>query len=260
MSKEYFLAYHSYLENWEDLSDVECGRLFRAALKYSIAGEAPSLTGCERYLFKTVKSQIDRDNKKYDEKCAKNKENGKYGALGGRPKKGENPKNPNGFPKTLNKGEGEDKGKCITPLSTNVDVPPFEKFWEAYPKKVAKQAAVKAFAKLSPSEATLNVILAGVRKWSETKQWLNDGGEFIPNPATFLNGARWEDEMPERSETNGADESEVGRRTRCTEFLDVKSQDGNELTAEEREQLRRECEELERIEQEKADKRNLGEL
>jgi hypothetical protein len=24
---------------------------------------------------------------------------------------------------------------------------------------------------------------------AETKQWQNDGGEFIPNPATFLNGS-----------------------------------------------------------------------
>jgi len=240
MSKEYFLAYHSYLENWEDLSDAECGRLFRAALKYSITGEAPSLTGCERYLFKTVKSQIDRDNKKYDEKCAKNKENGKYGALGGRPKKGKTLKNPNGFPKTLNKGEGKGKDKDITPLSTDVDSSPFEKFWSVYPKKVAKQAAVKAFVKLNPSEATLNEILAGVRKWVETKQWQNDGGEFIPNPATFLNGRRWEDEIPERGETSGADESEVGRRARCTEFLDVKSEDGSELTAEEIARIRAE--------------------
>ena len=38
MAREFFCAYHSYLNAMRKLSDAECGRLFRALLSYS-AGE-----------------------------------------------------------------------------------------------------------------------------------------------------------------------------------------------------------------------------
>ena len=71
---EYFLAYHSYLEAVEPLSDAERGRLFTALLEYSSTGIAPELRGGERYTFATLKGNIDRDAAKYNAKCVKNKE------------------------------------------------------------------------------------------------------------------------------------------------------------------------------------------
>lgn len=35
MAREFFCAYHSYLNAMRKLSDAECGRLFRALLSYS---------------------------------------------------------------------------------------------------------------------------------------------------------------------------------------------------------------------------------
>ncbi len=67
----YFLAYYSYFETLELLSDAECGRLFRALLKYAKDGEIPEFTGNERFLFPTIRSQIDRDAKRYKEVCEK---------------------------------------------------------------------------------------------------------------------------------------------------------------------------------------------
>lgn len=61
---EYFLAYHSYLEAMEPLSDAERGRLFTALLEYSITGIAPELRGGERYTFAALKVNIDRDRAK----------------------------------------------------------------------------------------------------------------------------------------------------------------------------------------------------
>lgn len=74
MAMEYFLAYHSYLESMEPLSDAERGRLFAALLEYSRTGIAPELRGGERYTFAALKGNIDRDVAKYNAKCAKNKE------------------------------------------------------------------------------------------------------------------------------------------------------------------------------------------
>lgn len=51
------------------------GRLFTACLIYSKMGEAPQLRGNERFVFPTLKAQIDRDKATYDSRCKKNSDN-----------------------------------------------------------------------------------------------------------------------------------------------------------------------------------------
>ena len=77
----------------------------------------------------------------------------------------------------------------------------FNQFWDAYPKHIAKQSAVKAFEKLKPAEKLLEAMLKAIEMQKESKQWEKDGGAFIPYPATWLNQRRWEDELP-RVETD----------------------------------------------------------
>ena len=74
MAREYFHAYYSYLQSMEPLNDAECGRLFRALLQYSKTGECEELRGNERFVFPTMRAQIDRDNHKYENQCQKNAE------------------------------------------------------------------------------------------------------------------------------------------------------------------------------------------
>lgn len=82
-----------------------------------------------------------------------------------------------------------------TPPETETDippiVPPFDAFWKAYPHKVGKAAARKAWDKLKP-KPPLDVVLAAIERAKHTPNW--KAGEFIPNPATWLNQGRWEDE------------------------------------------------------------------
>ena len=73
----------------------------------------------------------------------------------------------------------------------------FNQFWDAYPKHIAKQSAVKAFEKLKPDEKLLEAMLKAIAMQKESKQWEKDGGAFIPYPATWLNQRRWEDELPQ---------------------------------------------------------------
>ena len=73
----------------------------------------------------------------------------------------------------------------------------FNRFWDAYPKHIAKQSAVKAFEKLKPDEKLLEAMLKAIEMQKESKQWEKDGGAFIPYPATWLNQRRWEDELPQ---------------------------------------------------------------
>lgn len=75
MALNSFNAYHSYLKSIEPLNDAERGRLFTALLEYSRTGAEPELRGNERYIFPTMKEQIDRDREKYEAKCATNSKN-----------------------------------------------------------------------------------------------------------------------------------------------------------------------------------------
>lgn len=68
----------------------------------------------------------------------------------------------------------------------------FEQFWEAYPRKVGRKAAQKAFQN-AQDRPRINDLLAAIATQRASPQWLKDGGQFIPHPATWLNQGRWAD-------------------------------------------------------------------
>ena len=72
--------------------------------------------------------------------------------------------------------------------------PGFDEFWAAYPRKVGKDAAAKAFAKRRVGVGLLAQMLAAISIQKTGEQWQRDGGQFIPHPATWLNEGRWQDE------------------------------------------------------------------
>lgn len=124
MAKEYFCAYHSYLKSIRNLSDAECGRLFKALLQYSAGEQLINLQGREGIAFDFICEQIDRDNEKYAERCRTNRENGtKANATEGHQSV------PNA-PQGKGEGEGEGEGNTssgsnppLTPPRGRVDVP-----------------------------------------------------------------------------------------------------------------------------------------
>ena len=67
----------------------------------------------------------------------------------------------------------------------------FERFWQAYPRKVGRVNAEAAFKKVDVEES---VLMAALERHKRSDQWKKDNGQFIPHPATWLNGKRWEDE------------------------------------------------------------------
>ncbi len=86
------------------------------------------------------------------------------------------------------KAEGKEgrEGKGKEPAS-------FDSFWQAYPKKAGKADAEKSWGKLDPDDALQNRILKAVATASKSPDWTKENGQFIPHPATWLNGRRWED-------------------------------------------------------------------
>lgn len=69
----------------------------------------------------------------------------------------------------------------------------FRAFWEAYPRKMGKAETQKAWCNLNPTESLRERIMHSLDRHRATEQWAKG---VIPNPATFLNGKRWEDEIP----------------------------------------------------------------
>ena len=75
----------------------------------------------------------------------------------------------------------------------------FTKFWDCYPKKVSKKDAISAWASLSPTkELSVEIVVAVVAHTFNSEQWIKDK-MFIPHPATFLRGRKWEDEIVSKS-------------------------------------------------------------
>jgi hypothetical protein len=73
----------------------------------------------------------------------------------------------------------------------------FPKFWKLYPRKVGKDKAEKAWAKLKVTQALFDLMVAALAKQVITPEWTKEKGQFVPHPSTWLNGKRWEDEVPE---------------------------------------------------------------
>ena len=76
------------------------------------------------------------------------------------------------------------------------EIPPgFTEFWDAYPRKVAKQNAIKAWKKAGAldSQALTDTIIADVKRRMDG-EWKGKELQYIPHPAKYLNDRRWEDE------------------------------------------------------------------
>ena len=67
----------------------------------------------------------------------------------------------------------------------------FTAFWDSYPKKKDKANAVKAFRKVCKTEEDYNTIMSGLM--NQIPLWKDP--QYIPYPATWLNGKRWEDDL-----------------------------------------------------------------
>lgn len=82
-----------------------------------------------------------------------------------------------------------------TPIPTPEPKPTFDEFYEHYPKKKNRAAAERSWARLKPSYELLEKMLVVLESQKESKDWKKDNGQFIPYPATWLNGRRWEDDV-----------------------------------------------------------------
>jgi hypothetical protein len=71
----------------------------------------------------------------------------------------------------------------------------FEQFWSAYPRKVAKKIALQKWLRIKMTDELFAQITTALENYKKSPQWVKDGGQFIPHPATWLYQERWNDDL-----------------------------------------------------------------
>lgn len=89
--------------------------------------------------------------------------------------------------------QGIDRPRAIRRRRPHEYQQDFIAFWDAYPKKVGKGGAFISWERQAPD---LPLVLAALAWQRQLPDWLKDAGAYVPNPATYLNQRRWEDEPP----------------------------------------------------------------
>lgn len=177
-------------EALEPLDDAECGRLFKALLEYGRTGEPQEISGNERFLYPIFRNRIERFAQNYEATCKKNAENAR--------KRTQATVSDGKLAHTMaSDGQRNEPSETETETETKTETstpqPPkgFDLFWSAYPRKVGKEAARKAFSRV---KAPVETLLSAIERQKCGEQWTRESGRYIPNPSTWLNQGRWEDE------------------------------------------------------------------
>lgn len=184
MERTQFTFYDSFFRSISRIKNksARCDA-YDAICRYALNGEEPDLDAmpdAAAIVFEGAKPNLDASRRKAES-----------GKKGGECKQTESKPEANGK-QTESKNKNKDKNKDKNKNKDKCLKADFELFWEAYPKKKAKQDAEKAFAKVA---VPVQVLLAAIEAQKRSEDWTKENGQFIPHPATWLNGKRWEDQM-----------------------------------------------------------------
>ena len=207
MERTQFTFYRSYYEAVRELPKKEQTSVILAICAYALDEKTPDdLTGTAKAIFSLIKPTLDTSRRKAE-----------VGAAGGRAKANskQNDSKPQAEAKQTtseieNKKEVEIENEIELEIEDECPISPkpprgFDEFWSAYPRKVGKGAAEKAYERIKSHYALLPSMLTALEAQKQSEQWTRDGGQFIPHPATWLNQRRWEDEAqkPAQAERQG---------------------------------------------------------
>jgi hypothetical protein len=120
-----------------------------------------------------AKIRWDKERKKMQTHC-----NGNADAMQGKERKGK-------------KGKEGKADKGITGEQETL----FIRFWDLYPNKKARKAARKAFD-TAARKVPIETMLKALAEQKQSADWKKDGGQYIPHASTWLNGERWNDQVP----------------------------------------------------------------
>lgn len=228
--KKSFVLYLEYAEYFAELTDEQAGKVIKAIYAFEQGQELPELSGASKIAFSAIRNQLMRDNERWEKQV-------RNGKRGGRPASQEEPSHnqeesqtkPSDNP-TETQSKANQKPKkaymnnelCImsNELCNNPPIVPpegdeaepaqkepkvtgFDEFWQSYPHKVGKKAALSAWKKLKPNAGLRAKIMESLETQKSSQQWRRENGRYIPNPSTWLNQGRWDDQLDQVNTSKG---------------------------------------------------------
>lgn len=216
--KKSFILYGEQYDCFKLLTIEERGTLITALFEHKLnLPLSVNLSSTANMAFVLLSAQIDRDSEKYLLTCEKRKQarENRYNQMSTSDNKCNQMSTSvtDTETETDTDTETETETETDTETETETDIEKeihkekenplavrFARFWAVYPKKVGKGAAEKAFMKIKPSDKLTQTMVDAVEKQKYSREWTKDNGQYIPNPATWLNQGRWEDEGTEDME------------------------------------------------------------
>lgn len=203
--KNSFILHTKYGSIFADMSDKQAGALIKAIFKYIAAGDVTEgLNDVEvKTAFKFIKLDLDYNNAKYTELCAKRSEWGKRGA---RSKTSISQHKPV-YAKSESISQHNDvvvdvdidieKEKLKKEKAELTALPPlFAEFWEKYPKKTTKKECMDWWKK-NPGKR--QAAIAGLSWYIR-----NTDPQYYLDPIRYLKRERWQDKPEDWQELRAA--------------------------------------------------------
>lgn len=150
--KNSFVLYKNFHTQFAMLSAEERGDLILAIFEYEESGEIQTpLAPLPALAFSFIRDTLDRDRAAYEEKCERNRENGKKG---GRPKKNDTPQKNQGFSEKPKKPDNDIDNDIDNDNDIDIDsdIDKGEKDCGAVPKETIPESPLLSFfAPLTPA-------------------------------------------------------------------------------------------------------------
>ena len=209
---EYAILPTKYLDLLAAYSDEEIGRIAKAIMIFRHTGQETAFDGPEKYIMPSIYA----DQRRAIEKYAAKRESAKSAAESRWKKRDASEcesirtdADASDAMRTM-PYKNKEKEKNNSPSESIPPNPPkrgrkkptqelpdadFDAFWALYPRKKSKGEAKKAWAQLKPSREIISAIMAKLPLLAASHDWTKEGGQYVPNPATWLRAEGWEDEV-----------------------------------------------------------------
>ena len=193
MGKNSFLLHIDSLVILDKMTDEQAGKFIKILYEYKKTGIMPECDFAMDMAITPFINQFNRDDETYNKVVERNRGNG---LIGGRPKNPDKPKKPSGLienPSKPKKADNDNDNDNDNDSDTDNEKEKntFEVFWNLYDNKTDRKKCEAKWATLKVHEK--EKILVTVEAFKKHKPFPT---YRHPNPLTYLNGARWNDELP----------------------------------------------------------------
>jgi hypothetical protein len=110
----------------------------------------------------------------------------------------------------------QDRKKASKTAPDNPDAT-FDEFWALYPRKTHKKDALKVWIKINPSRDLCAEISRALKLARQSVEWRDP--QYIPYPATWLNGECWADQVLTQSDISRAAKPRQNRDAAKKEYV-----------------------------------------